>query len=289
LRLATISGDTSPRRRAFGACRSADAETATRKRKSASTEVITWTRLCVLTAFIVVAGGGVVALQRIAEREEAKVAPEAIGNAAIASVAPSATSTMNMAATPPASMQIAVDPPPAAAASAALTPANSSVAAVVAEIPKLNLRDAEPVFDSSAASQAPSGVTAFAAPDADVSVPPRDSSAMPESAPLPPLKRAALDNRPAAAAAEPEGEPEGDDTAASGADPIGTVTVRSAVTMREAPRRGGAVIQNLPGGTKVELVSCTAWCEIVADGKRGFVYKSFLDSRSVEQAEASGR
>lgn len=47
-----------------------------------------------------------------------------------------------------------------------------------------------------------------------------------------------------------------------------------AINMREAPRRGADTVAVLPAGAKVTLVSCSSWCEIVADGKRGYVYKS---------------
>lgn len=47
-----------------------------------------------------------------------------------------------------------------------------------------------------------------------------------------------------------------------------------AINMREAPRRGADTVAVLAAGTKVTLVSCSSWCEIVADGKRGYVYKS---------------
>lgn len=47
-----------------------------------------------------------------------------------------------------------------------------------------------------------------------------------------------------------------------------------AINMREAPRRGAGTVGVLAAGTKVTLVSCSSWCEIVADGKRGYVYKS---------------
>lgn len=47
-----------------------------------------------------------------------------------------------------------------------------------------------------------------------------------------------------------------------------------AINMREAPRRGADTVAVLSAGTKVTLVSCSSWCEIVADGKRGYVYKS---------------
>ncbi|MCJ8141307.1 SH3 domain-containing protein [Ancylobacter sp. A5.8] len=46
--------------------------------------------------------------------------------------------------------------------------------------------------------------------------------------------------------------------------------------MRAAPKKGSAAIGNIPAGHEVELIACTQWCEVIADGKRGFVYKSFV-------------
>ena len=49
-----------------------------------------------------------------------------------------------------------------------------------------------------------------------------------------------------------------------------------AVTMRSKPSSRGSVLGTIPGRAEVEVVSCDSWCEIVYDGKRGFVYKRFL-------------
>ncbi|MCS0504166.1 SH3 domain-containing protein [Ancylobacter mangrovi] len=288
-----------PRRRAFGASgRAGEAETPVRRRKSTSSDVITWQRLGILAICAVVFGGGLVALQRVVGREEAVVAPDEIGNAAIASVAPSTSYDV------PAPTTVAVAPPVAAPATLeASTPAApASVADVVAEIPKLNLRDAEPVFDTPTPPAAPAGVTAFAPPEPPAS-PRLDDTAVPADAatdaasahvtlpkqpPLPPVRQAALDTgaAPAAdtAAAEPATDEVADDTeTAGGGDPVGTVLVRSSVTMRSAPRKGASALANLQGGEKVDLVACHGWCEVIADGKRGFVYKSFLNTQSVQQ------
>jgi len=49
-----------------------------------------------------------------------------------------------------------------------------------------------------------------------------------------------------------------------------------AVTMRAKPSSRGAVLGTVPGRADVQVVSCDSWCEIVYNGKRGFVYKRFL-------------
>ena len=49
-----------------------------------------------------------------------------------------------------------------------------------------------------------------------------------------------------------------------------------AVTMRSKPSSRGSVLGTVPGNADVEVVSCDSWCEIIYNGKRGFVYKRFL-------------
>lgn len=53
-------------------------------------------------------------------------------------------------------------------------------------------------------------------------------------------------------------------------------TVKRSVNMRAKPQKGGAVLGVIPAKTAVEVVSCTQWCEIVFNGKRGYVYKSYV-------------
>jgi hypothetical protein len=51
--------------------------------------------------------------------------------------------------------------------------------------------------------------------------------------------------------------------------------VRS-VTMRSKPSSRGTPIGTVPGKSAVQVISCSKWCEIVYNGKRGFVYRTFL-------------
>jgi len=63
---------------------------------------------------------------------------------------------------------------------------------------------------------------------------------------------------------------------ASEGDVTGSTTtngrITSAINLRSAPRRGADVIGTLAAGTKVTVFSCKSWCEVAADGKRGYVY-----------------
>lgn len=292
------------RRRGFGAAR--DCEPVARRRRATSSDVITWKRLALLTVCMAVAGGGAMALQSVVGREEAKVAPEAIGNAAIASVAPS---TPLAAVAAPVAPEAEASPPPAkpafAIAAAPAPAAVPNVAAIVADVPQPVLRNAAPVFEPAPRPQVPASAAAFASPDsgdgdAAVAVPEKPKAvAMPKQAPLPPpapsrqvaaATPAEAASAPAHAAAEPAADetPDGDGAsqAGFGGDPVGTATIRSSVTMRSEPKRGASAIGNLQSGQKVELVACDGWCEVIVEGKRGFIYKSFVDTRAVRQADA---
>lgn len=291
------------RRRGFGvAARCAEGETPARRRRSSSKDAFTWQRLAVLAAFMAIAGGGAVALQSVVGREEAKVAPEAIGNAAIASVAPSAPLPVAAATEPavvPTNLPFAVAPTPQP------SPA-PSVSAVVAEVPQPTLRNAEPLFETSPASVDVPGVTAFApvangtAPRPAAADAPKTTATLPAEAPLPPpappkpamVAAVTPAAAPVAAAADTESAHAGEDDGAAdasgfGGEPVGTITLRSAVTMRAAPKKGSTPVGNLSGGQKVELVACTSWCEVIAEGKRGFIYKSFVDVSAVKPIETA--
>lgn len=302
------------RRRSFGSTARQPGESEARRKRNASKDVITWQRLGVLAVFMAVVGGGAILLQSLAAREEAKVAPEVIGNAAVASVAPSAQSE--------------------AQAAVALKPVELSGAAIEASVPSSappavlahgSASDSLPPIVLNArgrASAAPdvpplaSGVTAFAAPDpvvaaagaipdaaegapeavaavaADAAAPTR-VAALPKQAPLPPARapqREVAAATPAASTAEasssapsaPEAPAVAEPLPAGfGGDPVGTAVMRSPVTMRAAPKKGAAAIGNLPRGKQVQLVTCQQWCEIIVDGKRAFVYKSFVDTGAV--------
>lgn len=299
------NGGAETRRRGFGAAR--DCEAVTRRRRSTSSDVITWKRLALLTVCMVVAGGGAMALQSVVGREEAKVAPEAIGNAAIASVAPSVPLAAVSAPVAPEAETSTPPATPAFAIAAAPAPAAvPNVAAIVADIPQPVLRNAAPVFEPALRPQVPASAAAFASPDsgdAEAAIAPPEkpkAMAMPKQAPLPPPAptRQVAAAAPAEAAAAPahaaEAEPATDETpdgegatqAAFGGDPVGTVTIRSSVTMRSEPKRGASAIGNLQSGQKVELVACDGWCEVIVEGKRGFIYKSFVDAKAVRQADA---
>lgn len=81
--------------------------------------------------------------------------------------------------------------------------------------------------------------------------------------------------------AEPPPAQEPVEPAATGAAPSSNVTVTTDVKMRAGPRDEAAVVTVIPNNAVVGLVKCESWCEIVYKGRRGFVYKGFIDGRGV--------
>lgn len=49
-----------------------------------------------------------------------------------------------------------------------------------------------------------------------------------------------------------------------------------AVTMRTGPKKGAAAILTVPAKSSVQVMGCKQWCEIVYNGKHGWVYKSYV-------------
>jgi hypothetical protein len=49
-----------------------------------------------------------------------------------------------------------------------------------------------------------------------------------------------------------------------------------AVTMRSGPKKSASALRTIPARAAVHVMSCESWCEIEYEGKRGWIYKSFL-------------
>lgn len=57
----------------------------------------------------------------------------------------------------------------------------------------------------------------------------------------------------------------------------GTRRIRSGVNMRAAPKSGSQIIGTIPTNASVSVApGCKQWCSVSYNGKRGFIYKSFL-------------
>lgn len=48
------------------------------------------------------------------------------------------------------------------------------------------------------------------------------------------------------------------------------------VTMRSGPKKNAAAIVTVPARTSVQVMNCKQWCQIVYNGKTGWVYKSYI-------------
>jgi hypothetical protein len=82
---------------------------------------------------------------------------------------------------------------------------------------------------------------------------------------------AASDDIPSVATADPVAEAE----AISGEGR--TETVNTHVNMRSEPDNDAAVVAVVPAEKQVQIVSCDYWCEVVFEGQRGWIYKSFVN------------
>jgi uncharacterized protein YraI len=46
--------------------------------------------------------------------------------------------------------------------------------------------------------------------------------------------------------------------------------------MRSGPKKNAAAIGTVPARTSVQVMNCKQWCQIVYNGKTGWVYKSYI-------------
>ncbi|MER8810064.1 SH3 domain-containing protein [Mesorhizobium australicum] len=108
------------------------------------------------------------------------------------------------------------------------------------------------------------------------------------AAPSPPADSSNPDGAQTAAIPEtqpqaPEQQPAATDDAGSKAKAnprkvtaAGNGRILRAVTMRSAPKKGATPIGTVPARTSVQLMGCKKWCEIVYNGKHGWVYQSYV-------------
>ncbi|MDG4895334.1 SH3 domain-containing protein [Mesorhizobium sp. WSM4976] len=113
---------------------------------------------------------------------------------------------------------------------------------------------------SQVAEPAPAGETAAKTPDDKMDG--AQTAAIPEAKPQ--ADPAATDD-----AAQPKPKPQKVGAAADG-------RILRAVTMRSGPKKGAAAIVTVPAKASVQVMNCKQWCEIVYNGKHGWVYKSYV-------------
>ncbi len=71
--------------------------------------------------------------------------------------------------------------------------------------------------------------------------------------------------------------------------PQRTVRVNDGVNLRARGASGSRVLRTIPANASVGLVGCKAWCEVVYDGTRGFIYKSFVGGPRAPAARATAK
>ena len=277
------------------------------------TDSFTWKRFALLGLFVVGAIGAGVALQSVAARNDSG-GGEPAGSAAVESVAPSSDTadlrgTSETAApvqpavgvrnvTPKVADQVAQDDSTPAATGSVAPSARLAASGQPADQPMDPALSADGMDASSvaipegAAPGAELAAASVAEPQGgDAATPEVQESDVQESgaqaADAPASDSSALPT-PRAAAAKPTlvaGAPaaRAPVSAVSNAPPKGTATIKSGVTMRGGPDNKSAAVGTLKTGQKVDLVSCKMWCEVVADGKRGFVFKKFVDAGAPAQ------
>lgn len=163
-------------------------------------------------------------------------------------------------------------------------PAQDSDATVTAAIPEANGEPMEPL----AGTPAEAAVAPGAEPEAKrvKTVKIASAQAEPEEtvAPIVPVLPAASDlpgveigGKPAKrAAAKPKAAAPTKVAAASSIKP-GRAKVTRHVNLRTKPDSDSKVVTIVPSKAWVSVVRCDRWCEVSYAGKRGYIYKSFID------------
>lgn len=143
-------------------------------------------------------------------------------------------------------------------------PAQSGQAASPAE-EKPKATDTAFAETTAAASDASTALSQLA-PPADAKTP-EDKMDGAKTAAIPEAKPDVPDDQPTADSA---------DTPKPKASAVANGRILRAVTMRSGPKKGAGAITTVPAKASVQVVSCKKWCEIVYNGKRGWIYKSYI-------------
>jgi hypothetical protein len=84
-------------------------------------------------------------------------------------------------------------------------------------------------------------------------------------------------------AAVPEPRPE-TDVVQEPPKPTRSARVSTAVNMRAGPRDEARVLGVVPANAVVQIVDCDGWCEVIYNGKSGFIYQSFFGGSKKRKA-----
>ncbi|TPK92992.1 MULTISPECIES: SH3 domain-containing protein [unclassified Mesorhizobium] len=149
-------------------------------------------------------------------------------------------------------------------------PAPSKQAADLNAAQSTDTAFAEPAVENDA-SDALSQVAAPASETPAAAKKPGDKMDGAQTAAIPEAKPQVPDPQPAATdgAAQPKPKSQKVSAAANG-------RILRAVTMRSGPKKGASAITTVPAKASVQVMNCKQWCEIVYNGKHGWVYKSYV-------------
>lgn len=129
--------------------------------------------------------------------------------------------------------------------------------------------DAAAYEEPSAQSDATTQLSKVAAPDATAKDGHTDVA---ETAAIPTPKPQLPDEQSSAATDDTQATTKPQKVAAA----AGTGRILRAVTMRTDPQKNAAAMGTVPAKSSVQVVSCKKWCQIVYNGKRGWIYKSYI-------------
>jgi len=155
-------------------------------------------------------------------------------------------------------------------------PKTASAAPDQAVAPSQVANQAEPAPDKPAVTAAfaqPATNTDAASELAKVAAPAPAASSNPDGA-----KTAAI---PEVQPQAPEQQPTASDDGKAKAKPhkvaaAGNGRILRPVTMRSGPKKNAAAIGTVPARTSVQVMNCKQWCQIVYNGKTGWIYKSYI-------------
>ncbi|MBA1141668.1 SH3 domain-containing protein [Mesorhizobium neociceri] len=129
--------------------------------------------------------------------------------------------------------------------------------------------DAAAYEEPSAQSDATTQLSKVAAPDAAAKDGHTDGA---ETAAIPTPKPQLPDAESPAATDDTQASTKPQKVAAA----AGTGRILRTVTMRTGPQKNAAAMGTVPAKSSVQVVSCKKWCQIVYNGKRGWIYKSYI-------------
>ncbi|RUU14636.1 SH3 domain-containing protein [Mesorhizobium sp. USDA-HM6] len=202
-----------------------------------------------------------VAAPQVARKADAVSPVTAVREAAIPALA---SNSPRWTGADAATASAAAEAPPASSVQAAEKPATQNDKPAVAAFAESASENDASAALSKVAAPAPADQSADAKkPDAKMDG--AQTAAIPDAKPqVPDAQTAATED-----AAQDQPKPQQVSAGANG-------RILRAVTMRSGPKKGAAAIVTVPAKSSVQVMGCKKWCEIVYNGKHGWVYKTYV-------------